>query len=100
MNLEHWEIALRTGLGTGLLVVILTFTPLRAVFRHRFGNSVAIAVLTMIGDAYSHSYYGGIRSKEVMLTGLTSGIFALLAGFALEDRGRRLRALWSALRPK
>lgn len=27
-NVAHWEIALRTGLATGLLVILLSFTPL------------------------------------------------------------------------
>jgi hypothetical protein len=97
-NLSHWEIALQTGLGTGSLVLVLTFLPSRAVFRHRYGNAIVVALLTMLGDAYSHRFHDGIRWKEVILTGFTSGLFALVASFLFQDRARRLRSLWSMLR--
>jgi hypothetical protein len=97
-SLGHWQIALQTGLGTGLLVLILTFLPVRSVFRYRMGNAVVVALLTMLGDAYSHSTHDGLRWGEVVMTGLTSGMFALVASFLFEDRARRIRTLWSSMR--
>jgi hypothetical protein len=97
-SFAHWQIALQTGLGTGLLVLLLTFLPMRAVFRHRVGNALVVALLTMMGDAYSHSCHDGIRWSEVVLTGITSGLFALTAAVLFEDRARRLRYLWAASR--
>lgn len=97
-SLNHWEIALQTGLGTGILVLILTFTPVRTAFRFRLGNAVVVAALTMLGDAYSHSCHDGIRWSEVILTGLTAGLFALIANFVFEDKAKRLRWAWAAVR--
>ena len=97
-SLGHWEVALQTGLGTGVLVLVLTFTPARAALAHRFGNAGVVALLTMLGDAYSHSFHDGIRWGEVVLTGLMSGLLALAASFVLGENGRRLRTAWSVIR--
>jgi hypothetical protein len=99
-DLGHWEIAVQTGLGSGALLLLLTSTPARALLRRRFGNAAVVVVLIMLGDAYSHPSHDGIRWGEVVITGLTSGAFALVASVLLQDRGRRLRRAWSALRPR
>ena len=96
-SLDHWSIALQVGLATGLLVVAITFTPAAAVFRNRYGNAVVVALLTMLGDAYTHGRHDGIRWTEVPLTGLMSGALALAASFILEDRARRVRLAWAAV---
>ena len=50
----HWEIALRTGLLTGVLVLLLSFTSLKERFRNRYVNALLVGILTAIGDSYSH----------------------------------------------
>ena len=99
-SVAHWAIALETGLGTGILVLLVTFTPARRVFNYRSGNAGVVAGLTMLGDAYSHSCHDGVRIAEVFVTGLTAGAFAWCASYALEDRARRLRGLWTRVRGK
>jgi hypothetical protein len=94
---EHWSIALQVGLATGLLVVAITFTPAAKVFRSRYGNASIVALLTMLGDAYTHGRHDGIRWTEVLLTGVTSGLLALVASFILEDRARRVRVAWAVV---
>src|SRR6059058_4800744 len=54
-SIPHWEIALRTGLATGALVLLLSFTPFVKVFRSPYGNACVVGCLTMLGDAYSHA---------------------------------------------
>ncbi len=98
VSLPHWEIALRTGLATGLLVLLLSFTPLLRLFRHPAGNAAMVGVLTALGDAYSHPDHYGHGAVEPILTGFVSALFALIAGLLLEDRARRLRHAWSRLR--
>ncbi len=92
-SLAHWEIALRTGLVTGVLVLLLSLTPLSRFFRNRYGNALAVGGLTALGDAYSHAHHG-IGYAEVILTGLVSGLLALAGAYLLEDRARRLRGAW------
>ena len=94
-SLPHWAIALQTGLATGLLVLLLSFTPARRVFRNRFGNAGVVALLTMAADAWSHSNNYAIEWAEAVVTGLVSGLLALGASYLIEDRGRRVRALWA-----
>ncbi len=94
-SLPHWTTALHTGLATGALVLLLSFTPARAVFRNRFGNAGAVALLTAGGDAWSHPGRFAIAWGEALLTGLVAGLLALAASYVFEDRARRVRALWA-----
>lgn len=96
-NAAHWAIALETGLGTGALVLLITFTPAVKIFSKPLGNALMVAVLTILGDAYSHAHNGGIRPVEVVITGLTSGLFALVASYLLADRAARVRSAWRSL---
>lgn len=96
-SLVHWEIALRTGLVTGVLVLILSFTPLVKLFRNLYGNALAVGMLTALGDAYSHASNYRIAYTEPIVTGVVSGVLALTIGYLMEDRARRLRMAWARL---
>jgi peptidoglycan/LPS O-acetylase OafA/YrhL len=92
----HWEIALRTGVATGILAVLLTFTPAARLYSNRFGNALIVGGLTMIGDAYSHeNHYGGIPYAEAIVTGMVSALITLAGSYLFEDRARRLRLAWA-----
>jgi hypothetical protein len=93
-SLVHWEIALRTGLTTGALVLLLSFTPFIRVFRSRYGNALVVGSLTAIGDALSHSGHYGGGYGEAVLTGIVSGLLALAGSWLFEDRARRVRSAW------
>ena len=54
LSLPHWKIALQTGVGTGLLAVLLSFTPIARVLANRYGNALARNILTTLADAWSH----------------------------------------------
>ncbi|SAK87267.1 hypothetical protein AWB78_04519 [Caballeronia calidae] len=94
-SLAHWAVAFRTGLLTGLLAVLLTFTPAAKLYGNRYGNAALVAVLTAIGDTYAHSSHYRLPYVEHILTGAVSGLLALAASFLLEDRARRIRAAWT-----
>lgn len=95
MSLVHWSIAFRTGLFTGLLAVLLTFTPAAKLYGNRYGNALVVGVLTMLGDAYSHASRYRIPYIEHIATGITSGLLALVASYLFEDRARRVREAWA-----
>ncbi|MEM5438772.1 hypothetical protein [Paraburkholderia diazotrophica] len=92
LSLAHWTIALQTGVFTGILAVLLTFTPLARLYSRRYGNALIVGFLTMLGDAYSHPNHYGVPFAEAIVTGVTSGLLALAASYVFEDRARRLRA--------
>ena len=94
----HWKIALQTGVATGILALLLTFTPVGRLFAHRYGNALLVGALTALADAWSHPGRFGIEYGEALLTGLVSGLLALAGSFVLEDRARRVRHLWARLR--
>lgn len=93
----HWTIALQTGLVTGLLAVLLSFTPVRRLYGNRYGNALMVGCLTAFADAYSHRNHYEIAFAEPLVTGVVSGLLALAGSFLLEDRARRLRAAWRRL---
>lgn len=97
-SLPHWRIALQTGVGTGLLAVLLSFTPAGRLFSHRYGNAVLMGILTAIADAWSHPGRFAIPYAEAILTGIASGLIVLATSYLVEDRARRLRAAWAWLR--
>jgi ABC-type thiamin/hydroxymethylpyrimidine transport system permease subunit len=94
----HWKIALQTGLGAGILALLLTLTPLGKLFAHRYGNAVLVGCLTALADAWSHPGRFGLQYGEALLTGVVSGLLALAGSFVLEDRARRVRDLWARMR--
>ena len=96
----HWTIALRTGLVTGVVALLLSFTPVARLYPNRYGNALVVGAITALGDAYSHANHYGFLHAEALLTGAVSAMLALLASYLLEDRGRRLRDAWSAFRAR
>ncbi len=97
LSVIHWSIAVRTGLVTGLLAVLLTFTPAAKLYANRYGNALVVGCLTTLGDAYSHPSHYRIPVLEHIATGVVSGLLALTASYLLEDRARRIRAIWARI---
>ncbi|QBR02935.1 hypothetical protein [Paraburkholderia pallida] len=97
LSVVHWAIAFRTGVITGALAVLLTFTPAAKLYENRYGNALVIGCLTALGDALSHTSHYHNHVLEHLLTGAMSGLFALAASFLLEDRARRIRVVWGRL---
>src|SRR5690348_488506 len=98
VSLPHWKIAVQTGLGTGLLALVLTFTPIGKLFSNRYGNAIVMGVLTAIADAWSHPGRFEADYGEALLTGVVSGLLVLATSFLIEDRARRVRAAWARVR--
>lgn len=98
LSAVHWKLALQTGVGTGILALLLTFTPAKRLFAGRYGNALLMGGLTAIADAWSHPGRFGFEYGEALLTGLVSGLLALAGSFVLEDRARRVRQAWAWIR--
>jgi len=98
ISLPHWKIALQTGLGTGLLTLVLSFTPIGRLFGQRYGNAVLMGALTAIADAWSHPGRFEAAYGEALLTGVVSALIVYATSFLMDDRGRRVRAAWAWMR--
>ena len=97
LSLPHWTTALQTGLATGILALLLTFTPAARLYGHRYGNALLVGMLTALGDGYSHANHYAVPYTEALLTGVVSGLLTLAGSYLFEDRARRLRAAWGRL---
>jgi hypothetical protein len=93
----HWATAVQTGLVTGLVALLLSFTPVARLYPNRYGNALVVGGITALGDAYSHPNHYGFLHAEALLTGAVSALLAVLGSYLLEDRGRRVRMAWSML---
>jgi len=98
VSLVHWKIALQTGLGTGLLALVLTFTPIGRMFSHRYSNALLMGILTAVADLWSHPGRFAFDVGEALLTGVVSGLIVLATSFVIEDRARRIRHAWAWVR--
>jgi len=78
--------------------VLLTFTPARELYSNRYGNAVIVAILTTLGDLYSHASQYRHPFVEHLLTGVTSGVLTLLASYLFENNALRIRMAWASLR--
>ena len=97
MSAAHWALALQTGLVTGALALIVSFTPAGRLYRHRWGNALLVGLLTAFADAWSHPNHFGFRHAEALLTGLVAAVIALVVSYLFEDRARRIRAVWTRI---
>lgn len=98
VSAAHWKLALQTGFGTGVLALLLTLTPARRLFGNRYGSALLMGGLTAVADAWSHPGRFHFEYGEALLTGLVSGLLALVGSFLLEDRARRLRQVCAWVR--
>ena len=98
VSLAHWKIALQTGIGTGVLALVLTFTPIGRMFSHRYANALLMGVLTALADLWSHPGRFEFDYGEALLTGVVSGLIVLATSFVFEDRARLLRNAWAHIR--
>lgn len=97
MSAAHWALALQTGLATGVLALVLSFTPIGRLYGNRWGNALLVGILTAIGDAWSHPGNFGFQYAEAIVTGVVSALLVLAGSFVFEDRARRVRAAWARL---
>ena len=100
VSLAHWKIALQTGIGTGILALLITFTPLGRMFGEKYRNALLMGILTALADMWSHPGRPELRFDygEALLTGVVSGLIVLATSFAIEDRARRVRSAWAWMR--
>ena len=99
-SVVHWTTALQTGLATGVVALLLSFTPVARLYPNRYGNALVVGAVTAFGDIWAHPNHYGFFHAEALLTGAVSAALAVAGSFLLEGRGRRVRALWSSLRSR
>ena len=97
MSATHWGIALQTGVVTGVLALLLSFTPVGRLYGNRWGNSLLVGLLTAFADTWSHPNHFGFQHAEALLTGGVSALLVLAGSFLFEDRARRIRSAWAKL---
>jgi len=99
-SVVHWTTALQTGLATGVVALLLSFTPVARLYPNRYGNALVVGAVTAFGDIWAHPNHYGFFHAEALRTGAVSASLALVASYLLEGRARRVRGAWSWLRSR
>ncbi|WP_419419826.1 hypothetical protein ACNVED_00540 [Legionella sp. D16C41] len=81
LTLNHWKVALLTGLGAGLISLIASYGNLVKFQTSRFGLAITAFIGTTIADYASHAP----GWTESLLTGLGAAILSLLLSFTPLD---------------
>jgi hypothetical protein len=88
---EHWAVALTTGVLTGGLAVVLSFTPIDKLHSNRFGHALLVGLLTIFSDAVSHAdHYIPQYHLEALVTGALAAVLAFIGTYLAAP----LRAIW------
>lgn len=81
LTLEHWRVALATGLVAGLFGVIMSIGPLIRLYDSRWSFAAIAFFGTLIADRWSHpSHYGGPWT-EALLTAAGAAVLSLLVSY-------------------
>lgn len=81
VTIGHWVKALQTGVGTGIIGVLFTFSSLVKIQTNRFGVATIAFLGTVISDYLSHPTHFGSEWTEALVTGLGAAGLCLLVSF-------------------
>lgn len=82
LTLNHWKIAMITGLGAGIISLIFSFGNLIKFQTSRYGVAFVALIGTIIADLLNH---GGQRWKEALVTGAGAAVLSLILSFTPLD---------------
>jgi hypothetical protein len=81
VTVGHWVVAAQTGVGAGVLGVLLTFGRLRSLQTNRWGVAAIAVAGTFLADFVTHpTHFGGVAS-EAAVTALGAGLLCLLVSY-------------------
>ncbi|ARG97471.1 hypothetical protein [Legionella micdadei] len=80
---HHWEIAICTGLGTGVISLLASYGDLVKFQTSRYGVAAIAFIGTTIADFISH---GGTSWKESLVTGIGAALLSFFVSFTPLDK--------------
>ena len=83
---SHWQIALTTGVGVGLLSVCLSFGRPAQLQATRWGIALVALVGTFISDLVNHPSHFGAQWTEALATGVAAGLLSLVISLTPVDK--------------
>ena len=78
----HWEIALRTGVITGAVMVFLSFIEPRKWLHNRYTTGALTGAATAGSDFLAHP---AAISVEAILTGVVAAVLCIAYSFIVKD---------------
>ncbi|BCA95293.1 hypothetical protein TUM19329_16540 [Legionella antarctica] len=81
---QHWKIAFSTGLGAGLIALLVSYGNWVKFQTSRYGVAFIAFVGTFIADYVSHS--SGSSWKETFATAIGAALLSLFVSFTPLDR--------------
>lgn len=80
-TLGHWQVALTTGSGAGLLAVIFSIKPLDKWIDNKWYTALSAFVATFCADIWVHPTHFGSPFSEALYTAAGAALISLLVSF-------------------
>jgi hypothetical protein len=86
VTIDHWRIALTTGLSVAIIAVVLTLIPKVSLHISRWGVAAVAFVGTFAADVVIHgSHYNLFWGDEALFTATGAALLSLLISFTPID---------------
>lgn len=86
LTLGHWQVALTTGAGAGILAVVFSIKPLDKWLGNKWYTALAAFVATFCADIWNHPTHFGGPLTEALYTGLCAAIISLLVSIVNDKK--------------
>lgn len=77
ITLTHWKVALTTGVGAGLIGVLISLGPLFRFYSSRWSVAAIAFFATLLADRWAHPSHFGGPWTEALVTALAAAAVSL-----------------------
>ena len=89
LTIGHWQIALTTGFGAGVLAVLFSFKPLDKYLGNKWYLAASAFVATFCADIWVHPTHFGHPLQEALSTALGAAVISILMSYAGLKKGKK-----------
>ena len=89
LTIGHWQVALTTGLGAGILAVLFSFKPFDKYLGNKWYLAASAFVATFCADIWVHPTHFGHPLQEALSTALGAAVISILMSYAGLKKGKK-----------
>lgn len=82
LTLQHWKVALTTGVSAGVLGILVSLGPLFRFYSDRWSVAAIAFFATVLADRWTHPTHFGGPWTEALVTGLAAAALSLMISYS------------------
>lgn len=82
LTLQHWKVALTTGVSAGVLGILVSLGPLFRFYSDRWSVAAIAFFATVLADRWTHPTHFGGPWTEALVTGLAAAVLSLMISYS------------------